>query len=252
MTAGPLSDFIHAHAGRAAIVIGGGESAPETFRMAPADAVAFSANRHGCLLRPCDYIVACDEWGTKRKAKMADGVERSIREWGAPVVSVRRVDADIRIFERPIASSGATGAWVAWVMGCAPILLCGMDCYIGKAYFHDAKAQTTGRHVPESSHVARWSALPKFAPDGMFRVLGNGPLTRLFPVYDPAEPVRPPARPESVHGAMGETVRLKRPLKLVGQTVPDGVDVVLSTSEARRARAEGSLDRAPKSRRAAA
>lgn len=256
MNVRPLSDFIHAHYGRPALVIGGGMSAPKEIVRAPADCVVFSANQHGCILRPCDYAVACDEWGGTRnkKAKWPDGSMRGIREWGAPIISVRRADADIRIFEKPKElHSGEVAAWVAWIMGCAPIFAAGMDCYLGGTYFHDPKADSTGRHVQESNHVGRWRYLPIHAPDIMLRMLGANPVTRagVFPVYDPLEPVRPPVRRDRYPGAMGSSARLAKPLKLVNSTLPAGEDLLLSDSELRKARVEGCLPRRPKERAAA-
>lgn len=232
MSARPLADLIHAHAGRPALVMGGGESLPADLARAPEGCLLISANQHGCILRTCDYIVSIDIF-EGRKLKMPDGSERTLRSFGVPIISVRREDADIRLFEKPTANSGATAAWVAWVMGCSPILLAGMNCYIGGTYFYDAKAISTGKAIMLSGHLGRWQKLKAAAPDGMFRVM-SGPLKELFPVFDPAEPVRQHARPAAIKGTSGVTVSLSKRLTIGRMAVGPG-QVELSDGELRYA-----------------
>lgn len=232
MNARPLADLIHAHAGRPALIMGGGDTLPADLARAPENCLFISANQHGCILRACDYIVSIDIFDG-RKLKMPDGTERTLRSFGVPIISVRREDADIRLFEKPTANSGATAAWVAWVMGCAPILLGGMSCYIGGTYFHDPKAVSTGKAIQLSGHMGRWRKVIEVAPDGMFRAM-SGPLTELFPVYDPAEPVRQHARPASIKGTAGKIVTLNKRITIGRMPVGPG-EVELSDGELRYA-----------------
>jgi hypothetical protein len=186
----PVSELALAHAGRPALVIGGGESAPVQVARAPAGAVVLSANQHGALLTKCDYIVACDNKPGRRYVAPHGLVD--LRGFGVPVISPRAEMADYRIFKVPVNSSGCMAAWAAWVMGCAPICLAGMDLYLGKAtYFHSPKAKSTGTHVPEDTHAGRWRMLQAAIPGAMLRSLG-GPLVGVLPAYDPAEPPAPP------------------------------------------------------------
>lgn len=238
MNVRPLSDFIDIHRGRAALVMGGGPSMPAQLGREPEGSVYISANQHGCLLRPCDYIVALDHWGPKRRFRHPDGRELLLHELGAPVISVKREDAQIRIFEKPTANSGVVAAWVAWVMGCAPILLGGMDCYASGTYFHDAKALSSGTAVHVEGHLSRWQKLLQWAPDGMFRALG-GPLTQLFREYDPAEPVEPiAARTGPLPGTAGHRIVLTKSIFLGRVRVPSGVELEMSAGELRAAHRE--------------
>lgn len=236
----PLADLIHAHAGRPAFVMGGGDSLPKDLERAPRDCVYISANQHGCFLRTCDYIVAIDSW-FKKDFKTPQGTTMRMRDFGVPVISVRREDADIRMFEKPTSNSGVSAAWVAWVMGCAPILIGGMDCYTGGTYFHDPKAQSSGRSVHLTQHLGRWAKLPQVAPDGMFRVM-SGPLVGLFPAYDPAEAVRSPARPSAIKGTRGTVVRLNKRILLGHAQVGPG-EYELSDGELRRAYLEKAIEK---------
>lgn len=215
----PLSELALAHVGRPALIIGGGESAPEQIKLAPAGAVTISVNQHGMLLHKCDYIVACDNKPGRRYVSPKGLLD--LRELGAPVISPRVEMADYRIFKIPINNSGCTAAWVAWVMGCSPICLAGMDLYLGKAtYFHSPLAHSTGKFLPEGNHLNKWRLLQQALPSSvMLRPLG-GPLAgKEFPAYSAVEPISPaPSREEVLAQARGHLVKLVK----TGQVIEVG------------------------------
>lgn len=237
----PLAALIDAHHGRAAVVIGGGISAPAQLARAPEGALFLSANQHGCMLRACDYIVALDVW-EHREFKLLDGRMVKITHFGVPIISPRPGDADYRIFDKPAANSGAVAAWCAWVMGCAPILLAGIDCYEGGTYYHDHNARSSGNHVPVDQHLRKWAKAAAAAPGAMIRSLG-GPLEALFPPYDPAEPVTYPETRASVPGASGIPVRTRRVWSMAHGCFPEGAELDLSEGEFRRAIRERAVEK---------
>lgn len=209
----PISQCVHRHAGLPAVVVGGGPSAPAAFvgegPHPPQRAIYFSANGHGVLLsqtgvcpRP-DYLVCMDK------------LEDRLRPMGVPIISTREF-ADIRLYDVRLRNSGMLAAYAAWVLGCAPIVLVGMDCYDGATYFHDASAKSTGKNMPAAKHLERWGALAQIS-SGMYRAIG-GKLGALYPPYDPAEP--PAALPdaETVRSrVLGQHVKiLRRPPGLPG------------------------------------
>lgn len=204
----PVSDLVLLHQGRAAVIIGGGESAPAHLKLAPEGALLISANQHGCLLTKCDYLVACDNKPGRRYVSPQGLVD--LRQFGVPIISPRESMADYRLFSSPVNSSGCIAAWCAWIMGCAPICLAGMDLYLGKAtYFHSPKAQSTGLHLPVGSHANKWVALSNNAPGAMLRPLG-GPLVGAFPQYSPSEEVVPlPSREEIMSRVVGRLAKVK-------------------------------------------
>lgn len=170
----PLSDLALKYCGRAAVIIGGGMSLPEQIKLAPAGAVHLGANEHACKLGiRCDYIVCVDE------------VQEKVKPWGVPIISNRRW-ADYRMFKQPVTNSGACAAFCAWVMGCAPIVLVGMDCYVGGTYCHDPKARSSGNAVSLQGHLGRWERLKGMLPRAAIRSAG-GPTQGVFPAYNPAE-----------------------------------------------------------------
>lgn len=168
------------------MVIGGGESAPKQLKQVPEGALLISANQHGCLLTKCDYLVACDNKPGRRYVSPKGLVD--LRDFGIPIISPRESMAEYRIYSKvPANSSGVMAAWVAWLMGCVPICLVGMDLYLGKAtYFHSPAAQSTGRHLMVSLHMNKWTILRDRAIGAMYRAMG-GPLVGIFPAYSPTE-----------------------------------------------------------------
>lgn len=156
---------------------------------APADAVRFSSNQHGCLWGRCDYIVAIDNLATRPFVR-EDGSQYHVTEFGVPILSPRRNLATYRMFSQPASSSGVSAAWCAWVCGCSPILLAGMDCYTVGTYWHFKKARSTGNGAKLVNHFNRWRSLVKVAPGIQLRVM-SGPLAEIFPPWDAEQPTAP-------------------------------------------------------------
>jgi hypothetical protein len=145
--------------------------------------VVFCANDHGfrhAAFPPVDYMVAMDE------------IEERLRAHEAPIVSPR-IWADIRMVEGkpPVNNSGMVAAWVAWVMGCAPIILVGMDLYTAGTYFWDETAHSSSQKKSLLDLVQRWQRVEEAAPGIQLRPV-NGPLCDVFPTYDPTEAAQPP------------------------------------------------------------
>lgn len=180
-----LAELVHAHAGRAAVVIGGAMTAPAEFTKCPVDAVRIGTNMHGFKLGcRLDYVVAIDQHDHNGDDMVAQLVERKV-----PVISFRRY-ATYRFFKEPVPNSGMIAAWAAWVMGCAPVIIIGVNFYKGGTYFHAPQAKSSGTRIRPQMQMQRWDAMAKQCPGHMFRVLG-GPLLDLFPLYRLGETVPP-------------------------------------------------------------
>lgn len=219
----PLSELALAHAGRPAVVIGGGMSLPKQIALTPADAVRVAANQHaGVMGYQFDYVVAVD-----------NDIEKIVRPFGRPIITPRRW-GDYQIFGNTFHSSGVTAAYVAWVMGCAPVILVAMDCFVGGTYCHDPKARSSGTAVSVDKHLTKWARLLKACPGAAFRSAG-GPTATLWPLYDPSEPVAPaPNRADILRAVSGIWIEVRNPVDfLAGRKVGDRVEV--SPAEARHA-----------------
>lgn len=183
-----MSDLIHKHKYHPAIVIGGAPSWPVEhqrvqqslrFEQLP---IVLSANDHGAKKVPCNYIVCCDE------------LEARLRPFGLPIIS-KFTWADYRIFDLPLPNSALMASWAAWIMGCAPIVIVGVECFQGKTYLDDPDLKTSGHTLPLKEHLKRWERLKQYAPQGQFRPV-SGPLLQVFPAYNPYEFGIGPQTPE--------------------------------------------------------
>lgn len=235
----PLSDLVHAHRGRPALIMGGGASMPEQAARAPEASVQISVNQHGCLLRKCDYIVACDDKPGKRFAGPNGLVD--LKSFGVPIISPRSSMADYRMFERPTPNnSGIIASWIAWLMGCCPILLAGMDCFAGGVtYWHTPNAQSSGRGLMVDRHVQKWRFLREKLPEAGIRLMGDGPLRELFKVYDRAEVLTPVWPDPAVIASQvaGKRVRVVKPWR----KYPAGIELQVGTAELEEGKREGKL-----------
>lgn len=208
-------ELVLAHPGRTFGILGGGPSLPEQLETLPPDAVLISCNQHGCMLTLCDYIVALDV-----------GIQPELREHGRPIISPQ-VGADYRISEHPrLDYTGQQAAWVAWLMGGHPIVLCGMDLYQTGTWWHDPKADCSAYQRPYDSHFSTWQRGARVVP-ATIRAAG-GPLVEIFGAWDPADqfPVFvPPERSVLLAACAGVIVEIRQYTRLhrceyfIGQTV---------------------------------
>jgi hypothetical protein len=182
-----LRDLLLRHSGATIAVLGGGESLPEQAARLPADAICLSANQHGCLLRPCDYIVAIDS------------IEANLRRFGLPIIAPQNW-ADYRVSEHPqLPYTGMHAAWVAWMLGARLILLAGMDCYVerpgGQTWWHGP--DTDGRERQFRWQERGWR-MTKACVEVPIRSMG-GPTVEIFGAYDQAEVLPPYVPSERPH-----------------------------------------------------
>jgi hypothetical protein len=197
-----VRDLVLAHPGRAAVIMGGGPSLATHLEQAPADALYLSVNDHGlrllkdrpALSRRCSYVVCADriEERVRRDIGMRDlpPPARDGAPWDVPVIS-RHPWGDWRLTYMPGPSSSMAAAWCARLMGCAPIILMGMDLWEGATYHDAPKARSSGRAATPVQHLQRWCTLLAVFP-AQYRALGCSPLFReKCAHYDPRETPEP-------------------------------------------------------------
>lgn len=168
-----ISDLVWKHKGQPAVIVGGAPSRLTDQQFCPKNAVFLSANDHGYRQVMCDYGACCED------------LEGPMRLHKVPVIS-RQIWADYRVFDKPIPNSAILAAFAAWVMGCAPIVITGVECYQGKTYPDDPKLKTSGHNVPLKGHLLRWARLSNMAPGSQIRAV-SGPLLDIFQRYNPVE-----------------------------------------------------------------
>ena len=183
-----LSAFVHEHVGIPAVIIGGGisRSAQVAQCPTPAEAIYISANDHGLAKWRCHYAFCLDM------------IEARIRKYDAPLISTKRF-GEIRVFDQRVHQSGMMAVYAAWAMGCTPILLAGMDCWVGGVYEDDHDAASTGKRVDLQHHLTAWRHL-RAVVTGDVRSLG-GPLVDndIFPLHDPAKGGTDPETKDNIY-----------------------------------------------------
>lgn len=173
-----LNDLKGAHAGLPAFILGGGPSLPLEYVACPTNAIRLSANHHGAKFTRCDYIVTnCDH-----------AIMRAIFAPYGTVTIGPYEGADYRVTEL-LPNAGMQAAFAAWVMGCSPIILAGMDCYMTDTdHWHEPPGSGNyGRFIPGprkprrlDKQLGAWLAVADLMP-GAILVSAGGPLMKVFP-----------------------------------------------------------------------
>lgn len=181
------SELYNRHSGVPALVVGGGPSAPlhlealgkkRLERM-----IVVSANGHAWALRlRPDYIFCKDHIHTELNQPM----ELLLRAGGVPIAS-SQYWADYRTAQWPIqGNSGMQAIAFAAMMGCAPIVPIGFDCFQGQTYFHGAQPRNVSLGRPPGYWKSRFDRLARKLDGAMVRPL-EGPLAQSFPRFKPYE-----------------------------------------------------------------
>lgn len=183
-----LSSLQKVHKGQPAAVLGGGTSLPEDMRRLPSGSLLIAVNDHALHIgvKP-DYMVFMDDPNIK------PSLIQVVDEWHSEQHGLRVTeglawtDVDLRGVVRPDLRSGIWSAWFAMYLGCAPILLCGMDLYTNAVkYCHDKDEIMGHKYIfdePLEKHLNDWSSLIKYKDAKHIRAM-SGPLSDLFGVYE--------------------------------------------------------------------
>lgn len=224
-------ELLLSRVGHTAVVLGGGLACADDYaRVRGRDPkVVVSANFHGLKLDKCDYIVSVDEENLARWKEECPEV---------PFVSYLP-GSEYRIIEYPILTmSGCNAAWVAWNLGAAPILLCGMGCYSeGGTYFHDPKGESSGTRLSLESHLKFWRRLKSVLPENAPVRVVSGPVDSVFPKYDPDEDFSgyvPPERLSLISAHTGVVVKVERNCRVGSERFEPPQIVELSATDATR------------------
>lgn len=208
------------HAGKRICVMGGAPNLAEHLESVDAD-VYISTNAHGVQMRQPHYLLAMDERHSRYSgAAMGPWLrERS----DAPIISPHGY-ADYRLGHWPqhprFVLSGMIATWAAWAMGAKVVILAGCDGYGGEpGYIDEARKIDRDVHCP-------------------VRVVGSGPLTKVWPSYDPAEKFgryKPHAAIEGLRGIDGlVTVRALKPCTVGAVDVAKGGQITAMRHELHR------------------
>lgn len=179
-----VADLHDQHKGRPVAIIGGGPSLPSHVEGLPADTIYMGVNRHGHhardegLIPRVDYCVHLDK-----------ALARTLAALDVPVISSFVEYADYWFAKQSDALdegfTPSTAVWLALFMGASEVILCGMDCYTGTTYWHDADATSSGSLQPLNRHLNGWKRVLDKCPNAERISTMGGPTSRLFPLYAP-------------------------------------------------------------------
>lgn len=188
---GTFQELILKHPGARICVMGGAPGLAEQLEQVEAD-VFISTNAHGADLVEADYLLAMDERHSRHgDADMGDWMRSKS---GAPIVSPHGY-ADYRLGMWPqnprFVLSGMIATWAAFAMGAGVVILAGCDGYGGdEGYIDEARKIARDVHCP-------------------VRVVGGGPLSKVWPAYDPKERFMEYTPHSSIDGLLGIDGRIR-------------------------------------------
>jgi hypothetical protein len=178
-------ELILKHPGARICVMGGAPGLAEQLEQVEAD-IFISTNAHGVSLREPAYLLAMDERHSRHSgAPMGDWLKARC---SAPIISPHGY-ADYRLGMWPqnprFVLSGMIATWAAFAMGASVVILAGCDGYGGDAgYVDEARKIDRDVHCP-------------------VRVVGGGPLSKVWPSYDPKESFMEYTPHSSIDGLLG-------------------------------------------------
>lgn len=153
-----------------------------------------SANAHAWKLglRP-DYVFCKDHVHTETGEMM----EAVVRAGGVPVVT-QHYWADYRAAAWPIqGNSGMMALALAALMGAAPIIPVGFDCFQGQTYFHAPNRRNVSLGRPPGHWKSRFERLAGRLDGAAIRPI-SGPLLGVFRRFHPDETIAPPEIPKAL------------------------------------------------------
>lgn len=158
---GPVADLLDCHQGRPALVVGSGEGVFEQVREASArlsDPVVLAANDVGMYLPKLDHWVSlhADNLGTWKTVRWLHAREKEQTVYHG--VDARPfIDVNWEGLTPLFCLSGYFAMQLAWLMGCAPIVLCGCPGDTTRRFFDlDARQDFGyGGAVSGSDHGVR-------------------------------------------------------------------------------------------------
>lgn len=225
--------IIGRHDGRPAIVICGGPSAPKQLKEIlgkVSEPVLISVNEHGCKIQRCDYAVSLDN------------IHKKVAEFETERITPYNW-ADIKLTGHWNASnSGRTACWVAWKLGCTPIIVVGADLYQTGSYWWNPNAPTSGKNQKFEQHLKEWQVVPHRVPAEILTAAG-GPLVEhgVMPKFDgrrkyPTVDYGSPRSEKSVNGKAptGQKIRILKPCWIEGQQYDIGEEPVVRPRSVRQ------------------
>jgi hypothetical protein len=175
-----MSKFKNKYAGRPAAVLGGGPSLPDDMKKLPPGCLLIAVNYHAFYLCKPDFMVYNDHPKSNPLLLEAVQAAKAVRVSPEPTSDI---EFDIPVWTGFYSSN--TAAWFALWMGCAPVILCGMDLYQSEQkYFHSYQEDEPSFHYPLDQHLRPWIEEGRNLLPHVERLKAmSGPLMNVFGQY---------------------------------------------------------------------
>lgn len=210
-----------AHKGKTICVMGGAPSLADDLSKVKAN-IYISTNGHGADIVTPNYLLAMDETNKRTNGPMGEDLRAAVP--GVPIISPHAY-ADHQLTDWPQAPrfvlSGMVAVWAAFMMGAKCVVVAGMDAYGGESGYID-EARKMARDVPVPVRTL------------------SGPLSEVWPAYDPAEKFGRYSAPAQIEGwlsasADGEiTVEVLKQTTVRGALRQKGDELKVARHEVRR------------------
>jgi hypothetical protein len=170
------------HIGRPAGILGGGPSLPSDLARLPKEAILIAVNDHALKWCEPEFMVFLD-----MPNDVPDLLD-AIRTYQGLKISPKPEWTDVDITGSGWWDGGfssPTAVWLAFHMGCCPILLCGMDLYQGEVKYanRDRRVPVPDHPVysyPLENHLRAWRTAMKKCPNTEIIKAVSGPLVEMF------------------------------------------------------------------------
>jgi len=166
--------------GIAAAVLGGGPSLPGDLARLPIGCLLIAVNYHALQFCRPAFMVYNDQ-----PENDPDMVKALLNKTLIKVSPEPSSDVlfDVNVWTGFYSSN--TAAWFALWIGCDPVILCGMDCYVGEVkYCHPYTMDQPSFHYPLDDHLRPWIEEGRNLLPHVERLKAmSGPLVNIFGQY---------------------------------------------------------------------
>jgi hypothetical protein len=163
-------------------VLGGGPSLPSDLLVIPEKSIKISVNHHATKITDCNYMVFLDDPYIFQD--MMPAVHQYAGRRFSRMDKYSDFERDCRIWSE--GNSSTLACWFACHLGGNPVLLCGMDCYQGEAYFYERTGHDASKELRKDvqHHIRPWlnAKIGCSNPENIKAV--SGPLITLFGGYN--------------------------------------------------------------------
>lgn len=146
--------------------------------------------------------------------------------------------ADYRSPQLMACNSGLKALLYAAILGANPVIVIGVQNYSNGLYFHEAEGRKANPNLArEASYFTKQITLLRKALDGVPVRTVSGPLTHVWPKWDPKEVFQPRAKSQLEHKALADAATgryvctTQEAVAFEGALIPEGMIFAVTRAE---------------------